>query len=114
MMDSQTWKIVGRAQDHKRLEEGDTGKNTGGMGCSTPPLVLTPEIQSQEKEIFEKVFAGLKGEGAHYNGILYLGGILINRNGGSKVYVVEFNARSGRPGGPSVNPWNKDRPIRDR
>ncbi|MGH7246152.1 MAG: phosphoribosylamine--glycine ligase [Candidatus Levyibacteriota bacterium] len=91
--DGNTFQIIGSAQDHKRARNGDTGENTGGMGCSSPPLVLTDEIQSEVQSIFQKVFDGMRKEGRPYKGILYLGGILINNT----LYVIEFNARWGDP-----------------
>lgn len=88
------FKIIGSAQDHKRVFNFDEGENTGGMGCSAPPLVLSKtNIKNQIKKIFEKTFAGLRTEGRPYTGILYLGGILV----GEKVYIIEFNARWGSP-----------------
>jgi phosphoribosylamine---glycine ligase len=111
LSDGTTWNVIGSAQDHKRLWDHDKGPNTGGMGCSTPPLVLRPEIQAQASEIMEKVFTGLKTEGIPYTGILYLGGIIINQNGKDKVYVVEFNARWGDPEAQVILPGIKTDPF---
>jgi phosphoribosylamine--glycine ligase len=91
--DGNTWQIVGYAQDHKRALDGDKGENTGGMGVSTPPLVVDEAIRKQTEEIFSKTFEGMKKERRPYTGILYLGGILIDK----KVYVIEYNARWGDP-----------------
>lgn len=91
--DGNTFQIVGYAQDHKRALDGDNGENTGGMGCSTPPLAVDNDIRRQTEEIFRKTFDGMKKEGRPYKGILYLGGIIIRGN----VYVIEFNARWGDP-----------------
>ena len=91
--DGSTWQIIGYAQDHKRALDGDKGENTGGMGVSTPPLVVDQNIQKQTEEIFSKTFSGMQKEGRPYKGILYLGGILV----GGNVYVVEYNARWGDP-----------------
>lgn len=94
LCDGKTYQFVGAAQDHKRLLNFDEGPNTGGMGCSSPPLVLTKElIKKVGTEIIEKTVQGLKKEGRPYNGILYLGGILVK----NKPYVIEFNARWGSP-----------------
>jgi len=96
--DGETFQIIGRAQDHKRVGNFDLGKNTGGMGCSTPPLVLTPELTAQiQKDIFEKTFNALRDSGKPYKGILYLGGMIVNRNGKDSPFVIEFNARWGDP-----------------
>lgn len=91
--DGNTFQMIGYAQDHKRVFDGDQGENTGGMGVSTPPLVIDDNIKKQTEDIFTKTFDALKKEGRGYKGILYLGGILI----GDKVYVIEFNARWGDP-----------------
>lgn len=92
------YKIIGSAQDHKRVNNFDEGENTGGMGCSSPPLVLTPDlIKDVKKEILDKLIAGLKAEGRPYRGVLYLGGMVVKRKGILKPYVIEFNARWGDP-----------------
>lgn len=91
--DSEGYQYLGSAQDHKRVDDGDLGPNTGGMGCSTPPLVVDNQIKAQIDEIFKKTFAGLKAEGLTYQGILYLGGIVVE----GKVFIIEYNARWGDP-----------------
>lgn len=96
--DGKHYKIVGSAQDHKRASNFDEGENTGGMGCSSPPLVLTAEImQDVTIGIFDKAIEGLQEEGRPYKGVLYLGGMLIKENGTLSPYVIEFNARWGDP-----------------
>ena len=89
--DGQYFKILGTAQDHKRLYDGDTGPNTGGMGCSSSPLIVTPDILRQTNEILEKTFQGLSKEGCPYRGILYLGAMVVD----GKVFVIEYNSRWG-------------------
>lgn len=91
--DGKTFQIVGCAQDHKRLYDGDIGPNTGGIGCSTPPLVVNRNIYRQGKTIIKKTIDGLKNEGRPYKGVLYLGGMVVR----GKVFVIEFNARWGSP-----------------
>ena len=91
--DGSDFQIVGSAQDHKRVNDGDEGPNTGGMGCSTPPLVINENIKDQISEIFSKTIRGLADEKRPYTGILYLGGIIV----GGRVYIIEFNARWGDP-----------------
>ncbi|HEX8966198.1 MAG TPA: phosphoribosylamine--glycine ligase [Patescibacteria group bacterium] len=91
--DGNSWQLLGFAQDHKRVNDNDEGENTGGMGVSTPPLVITEDIQKQTIDIFEKTFQGLQKEKRKYKGILYLGGILVE----GKVYIIEYNARWGDP-----------------
>lgn len=107
--DGEHYRIVGSAQDHKRIGNFDEGENTGGMGCSAPPLVLTPEImQGVEINIFNRVLAGLLAEGRSYKGVLYLGGMVIRQNGKLKPYVVEFNARWGDPEAQVILPGLMD------
>lgn len=92
------YKYIGSAQDHKRVENFDRGENTGGMGCSTPPLLLTPELLEEvEKRIIQRALTGLEQEGKPYKGILYLGGIVIRERSELAPYTIEFNARWGDP-----------------
>ena len=91
--DGETSQIIGSAQDHKRLNDGDLGPNTGGIGASSPPKVLNKNIYKQVVQIIKKTINGLAKEGRPYKGILYLGAILVN----GKVYVIEFNSRWGDP-----------------
>ena len=83
------------AQDHKRIGEGDTGKNTGGMGAYAPAPLVTPEISQRIKtEVLEPAIATLNKRGIDYRGILYAG-LMITPEGEPK--VVEFNCRFGDP-----------------
>lgn len=92
------YKYVGSAQDHKRAENFDRGENTGGMGCSAPPLLITKELlQNIEEQIVQKALTGLEQEGRSYKGILYLGGMVIREKAKLAPYVIEFNARWGDP-----------------
>jgi phosphoribosylamine---glycine ligase len=95
--DGKNYKVIGSAQDHKRALNYDEGENTGGMGCSSPPLVLTPKILKEIENIFDKTIKGLKNEGRPYKGVLYLGGMIIKLKGKLTPYVIEFNARWGDP-----------------
>jgi phosphoribosylamine---glycine ligase len=85
--------LLGNAQDHKRMFNYDEGENTGGMGCSTPPLLLTPPLMKKVEKIITQTLAGLMKEGRPYTGILYLGGMVVKND----VYIIEFNARWGEP-----------------
>ena len=116
--DGEHYRVLGSAQDHKKVDDFDEGENTGGMGCSSPPLVLTPEIlQEVKKKIIEKTISGLRQSRRPYKGILYLGGILINkgnkpyptypRDYDLKAFVVEFNARWGDPEAQVILPGLK-------
>ncbi len=91
--DGETYQIIGGAQDHKRLYNGDFGPNTGGVGCSTPPLVVDKKIYSQAEKIIKQTIDGLRKENRKYSGIIYLGAIVVK----NKVFVIEFNARWGDP-----------------
>ncbi|MDZ7805651.1 MAG: phosphoribosylamine--glycine ligase [Gracilimonas sp.] len=92
--DGSSWKVIGNAQDHKRIGEGDTGLNTGGMGAYSPTPVVTDEVLKRvENEIIEPTISGMKEEGNPYSGILYCG--LMITNEGPK--VVEYNCRFGDP-----------------
>lgn len=82
------------AQDHKRVGEGDSGPNTGGMGAYAPAPVMTEEMTERAKrEIVEPMLAGMARDGVPYQGVLYVG--LMITQAGPK--VVEFNARFGDP-----------------
>ena len=89
---------IGYAQDNKRLNNFDKGPMTGGVGAHSPPLVITPKIDRIVMDIFQKAADGLVKEGRPYNGILYLGGMLVSsKSGNGRVYIVEWNARWGDP-----------------
>src|SRR6266849_1773927 len=82
------------AQDHKRIGDGDTGPNTGGMGAySTPNIVDDQMTQWLLQHIARPVVAGMKAEGAEYRGILYCGLMMTARG----PMVLEFNCRFGDP-----------------
>lgn len=82
------------SQDHKRVGEGDTGLNTGGMGAYAPAAVATEAVLDDvRKNIIAPTLAGLKAEGVDYRGTLYVG-IMITARGAK---VVEFNVRFGDP-----------------
>ena len=82
------------AQDHKRIGEGDTGANTGGMGAYTPvPVAPTAVVQAAMEQILEPAVAAIGELGLPYRGILYAG-IIITQNG---LKTIEFNCRFGDP-----------------
>ncbi|MDP3264352.1 MAG: phosphoribosylamine--glycine ligase [Tabrizicola sp.] len=85
---------VGTAQDHKRVGDGDTGPNTGGMGAYSPAPVLTPEIEAQAMaEIVLPTIREMARRGTPYSGVLYAG--LMIKDGRAR--LVEYNARFGDP-----------------
>jgi len=83
------------SQDHKRIGDGDTGPNTGGMGAYSPAPVVTPELHERVmREVIRPTIRGMKAEGIPYTGFLYAG-LMIDRDGIPK--VLEFNCRFGDP-----------------
>ena len=82
------------AQDHKRVGDGDTGPNTGGMGAYAPAPIVSEEIMSRvRREIATPMLKGMAKDGMPYQGVLYIG-IMVTAEGPK---VVEFNARFGDP-----------------
>ncbi len=82
------------AQDHKRVGDGDTGPNTGGMGAYSPtPLIDAAMRERVMAEIIRPTLAGMKKEGSPFKGVLYAG-LMIGRNGPQ---LIEFNVRFGDP-----------------
>jgi phosphoribosylamine---glycine ligase len=83
------------AQDHKRVGEGDTGLNTGGMGAYAPAPLCTPELRERiVKDVLYPAVKGLLRVGSPYYGVLYAG-IMVRKDG--QPFVLEFNARFGDP-----------------
>ena len=83
------------SQDHKRVGDGDTGPNTGGMGAYSPAPVVTPALHARVmREVIEPTVRGMKAEGCPYTGFLYAG-LMIGRDGVPK--VLEYNCRFGDP-----------------
>ena len=83
------------AQDHKRVGDGDTGPNTGGMGAYSPAPVVTPQVHERVmREVVEPTVAGMIADGVPFTGFLYAG-LMIDASGAPK--VIEFNVRFGDP-----------------
>jgi phosphoribosylamine--glycine ligase len=83
------------SQDHKRLRDGDSGPNTGGMGAYSPAPVVTPKVHARVmREIILPTIQGLAQDGAPYVGFLYAG-LMIDKSGTPK--TLEFNCRLGDP-----------------
>jgi len=83
------------SQDHKRVGDGDTGPNTGGMGAYSPAPVVTPEIHTRVmREVIEPTARGMRAEGHPYTGFLYAG-LMISPDGTCR--VLEYNCRFGDP-----------------
>ncbi len=93
--DGKTIRSLSPAQDHKRIGEGDTGKNTGGMGAYSPVPLVTAELMSRiEQEILQPILEALNQRNIDYRGVLYAG-LIITPSGDPK--VIEFNCRFGDP-----------------
>ena len=103
MVDGERAVLLPSSQDHKRVFDGDKGPNTGGMGAYSPAPVVTEEMLPEIRErIILPVVRELKKRGIVYRGILYAGLMVTPEGGriaksGSRVNVVEFNARFGDP-----------------
>jgi len=94
LTDGKTVISLGSAQDHKRVGDGDTGPNTGGMGAYSPARVLTPELEAQVMDrIVRPTVDTLAAEGMPYSGVLYAG-LMLTASGPK---LIEYNARFGDP-----------------
>ncbi|CAG4955900.1 unnamed protein product [Colias eurytheme] len=92
--DGETVSLMPPSQDHKRIGDGDTGPNTGGMGAYCPCPLITPEQLADVKEqVIQRAVDGLKAEGIHYVGVLYAG-MMVTKSG---PMTLEFNCRFGDP-----------------
>lgn len=94
LTDGKSYKILPSAKDYKRIGEGDTGLNTGGMGAISPvPFADDAFLNRVEEQIVKPTIAGLKADGIDYQGFLFIG--LMNDKGNPS--VVEYNVRMGDP-----------------
>jgi len=92
--DGVSYKFFGSAQDHKRVGEGDTGKNTGGMGCYSPSRLLNKDLELKiKKKIIEPTLNAIVEQGGVYKGFLYVGLMIKNND----PFLIEFNVRMGDP-----------------
>ena len=92
--DGKNYKFFGSAQDHKRVGEGDKGKNTGGMGCYSPSRLLNKDLELKIKtKIIEPTLNAVNEQGGVYKGFLYVGLMIKNND----PFLIEFNVRMGDP-----------------
>ena len=92
--DGVNFKNFGTAQDHKRVLEGDKGKNTGGMGAYSPSRLISEEMESKIiSKIIKPTLKGLAELGAKYKGFLYAGLMIVN----NEPFLIEYNVRMGDP-----------------
>jgi phosphoribosylamine--glycine ligase len=95
MVDGRNVLPLASSQDHKRLRDGDTGPNTGGMGAYSPAPVVTPAMHARiMRDVILPTVAGMAADGIPYSGFLYAG-VMIDDTGTPR--VLEFNCRLGDP-----------------
>jgi len=94
IVDENSYHFFGSAQDHKRVGEGETGPNTGGMGAYSPAPLLTNKLEEKiKKKIIEPTLTAMKVLGHPYKGFLYAG-LMIKKG---EPYLIEYNIRMGDP-----------------
>ncbi len=92
--DGENYKVLPAAQDHKRVGNGDTGPNTGGMGAYAPtPLVDETIYQKIEDRVIKPTLKGMKEEGAPFEGVLFIGVMVVR----GEPIILEYNVRFGDP-----------------
>jgi phosphoribosylamine--glycine ligase len=94
LTDGTNYKILPEAKDYKRIGEGDTGPNTGGMGAVSPVVFANESfLRKVEEKVVKPTLAGLQQEGIHYQGFIFVGLMKVN----GEPFVIEYNARMGDP-----------------
>ena len=102
--DGKNFKFFQTAQDHKRVGEGDTGPNTGGMGAYSPSRLFSNDLQNKiSNKIIIPTMQALKDLGTNYKGFLYVGLMIVDND----PYLIEFNVRMGDPECQTILPLLK-------
>ncbi len=92
--DGENYKVLPAAQDHKRIGDGDTGPNTGGMGAYAPTPLVNDEIYKKvEDRVIKPTLEGMKKEGAPFEGVLFIGVMVVK----GEPIILEYNVRFGDP-----------------
>jgi phosphoribosylamine--glycine ligase len=92
--DGENYKVLPAAQDHKRIGDGDTGPNTGGMGAYAPTPLVNDEIYKKvEDRVIKPTLEGMKQEGAPFEGVLFIGVMVVK----GEPIILEYNVRFGDP-----------------
>ena len=101
LTDGEHYKMLPEAKDYKRIGEGDTGLNTGGMGAVSPVVFATETfLRKVEDKVVKPTLAGLQREGIHYQGFIFVGLMKVN----GEPFVIEYNVRMGDPESEVVLP----------
>ena len=99
--DGKRYKLLPSAKDYKRIGEGDTGLNTGGMGAVSPPPFLSEKLFNKiENKIIKRTIDGLKKDNLEYQGFIFFGLIIVE----NEPYIIEYNVRMGDPESEVVLP----------
>ncbi|MDD9942606.1 MAG: phosphoribosylamine--glycine ligase [Myxococcales bacterium] len=94
VLDGERFVPLAAAQDHKRVGDGDTGPNTGGMGAYSPPPVVTPDVERRiVEQVVQPTVRGLISDGIEFRGVLFIGLMIVDGD----PHVIEYNVRFGDP-----------------